>query len=76
MCGSNTDGSSKAFDCLPHSLLIAQLRAYGLSKEAVGLLDSYLSDISQQVELGQCTSPWENLFQRGSSRLNFRTITF
>ena len=54
---------SKAFDCLPHGLLIAKLRAYGLSKEAVGLLESYLSDRSQQVKLGQCTSPWENLFK-------------
>ena len=33
---------SKAFDCLPHGLLIAQLKAYGLSEEAVKLLDSYL----------------------------------
>ena len=44
---------SKAFDCLPHGLLIAKLRAYGLSKEAVGLLEIYLSDRSQQVKLGQ-----------------------
>ena len=54
---------SKAFGCLPHGLLIAKLRAYGLSKEAVRLLESYLSDRSQQVRLGQCTSPWENLFK-------------
>ena len=54
---------SKAFDCLPHGLLIAKLRAYGLSKEAVGLLESYLTNRSQQVRLGQCTSSWENLFK-------------
>ena len=54
---------SKAFDCLPHGLLIAKLRAYGLSKGAVGLLESYLSDRSQQIRLGQCTSTWENLFK-------------
>ena len=54
---------SKAFDCLPHGLLIAKLRAYGLSKGAMGLLESYLSDRSQQIRLGQCTSTWENLFK-------------
>ena len=54
---------SNAFDCLPHGLLIAKLRAYGLSKEAVGLLESYLTNRSQQVRLGQCTSSWETLFK-------------
>ena len=52
---------SKAFDCLPHGLLIAKLRVYGLSEEAVGLLESYLSNMSQQVSLGPCTSTWEKL---------------
>ena len=54
---------SKAFDCLPHGLLIAKLRAYGLSEEAVKLLESYLSDRSQQVRLGTFTSTWEKLFK-------------
>ena len=54
---------SKAFDCLPHGLLIAKLRAYGLSEEAVELLESYLSDRSQQVRLGTFTSTWEKLFK-------------
>ena len=44
---------SNAFDCLPHGLLIAELRAYGLSKEVVRLLWKYLSDRSQQVRMGQ-----------------------
>ena len=54
---------SKAFDCLPHGLLIAKLRAYRLSEEAVELLESYLSDRSQQVRLGTFTSTWEKLFK-------------
>ena len=34
---------SKAFDCLPHSLLKSKLHAYGLSNNACKLVDSYLS---------------------------------
>ena len=47
---------SKAFDCLPHGLLIAKIKAYGLSEEAVKLLDSYLNDGSQQIKLGPYAS--------------------
>ena len=54
---------SKAFDWLPHGLLIVKLKAYGLSEGAVKLLDSYLSDRSQQIRLGPHTSSWEKLFK-------------
>ena len=62
---SREEGSqlSKAFDCLPHELLVAKLRAYGLSEEAGKLLDSYLSDRSQQIRLGLHTSTWERIFK-------------
>ena len=53
---------SKAFDCLTHGLLIAKLKAYVLSEEAVKLLNSYLEDRSQQIRLGTHTSSWEKLF--------------
>ena len=54
---------SKAFDCLHHGLLIAKLKAYGLSEEAVKLLDSYLNDRSQQIKLGPYASSCEKLFK-------------
>ena len=60
---------SKAFDCLPHDLLIEKLRAYGLAPDAVSLLSSYLSDRVQQVKLGSHTSTWEKILKgvpRGS----------
>ena len=32
----------KAFDCIPHDLLVAKLHVYGYSKDAVTFAHSYL----------------------------------
>jgi hypothetical protein len=49
---------SKAFDCLPHCLLIAKCFAYGLSYHACLLICSYLSNRKQRVKLGSSRSDW------------------
>ena len=54
---------SKAFDSLPHGLLIEKLRANGLAPEAIDLLSSYLSDRVQQVRLGSHTSTSEKILK-------------
>ena len=41
-------GFSKAFDCLPHYLILAKLSAYGLSANACDFLNSYLSNRKQR----------------------------
>ena len=52
---------SKAFDCLPHNILLEKLLAYGLSKESVSLFESYLSDRKQQVKIGHIVSSWGDI---------------
>ena len=54
---------SKAFDCMPHGLLLWKLRAYGLSGKACALVSSYLSDRKQRVKLGPHCSVWANIIK-------------
>jgi hypothetical protein len=43
---------SKAFDCLPHNLLMLKLEAYGLSENSLKLLKSYLENRRQCIKIG------------------------
>ena len=52
---------SKAFDCLPHNILLSKLSAYGLSEDSVLLLKSYLSDRKQQIKISIVVSSWANI---------------
>ena len=42
---------SKAFDCLPHDLLIAKLHAYGFDKSALNFIYDYLTERTQRTKV-------------------------
>ena len=53
---------SKAFDCIPHDLIIAKLEAYGFHIGALILLHDYLSNRKQTVKVNDAYSSWKDIF--------------
>ena len=52
---------SKAFDTIPHALLLAKLSAYGLNSSACTLLEDYLSGRMQRVKVSDAYSSWQSV---------------
>ena len=49
---------SKAYDCLPHDLLVAKLEPYGVGKAALNLISNYLSHWKQRIKISSSYSDW------------------
>ena len=49
---------SKAYDCIPHNLLIAKLECYGVDKASLRLLLDYLTRRKQLTKIGSSFSFW------------------
>ena len=52
---------SKAFDCIPHDLIIAKLSAYNFSDEALSYIYSYLTNRRQCVRINNTHSQLETI---------------
>ena len=66
---------SKAYDCLPHDLLVAKFEAYGIDKNGLTLIYDYLSNRKQRTKINSSYSDWYNIVRGCTSRVNLRPIT-
>ena len=55
---------SKAFDTINHELLIAKPYGYGFSKDALKLINSYMSNRWQRTKIDKSFSSWSALLKR------------
>ena len=53
---------SKAFDCIPHDLIIAKLEAFDFHIDASRLIHDYLSNRKQRVKVNDTYSSWKDTF--------------
>ena len=54
---------SKAYDCLPHDLLVAKFEAHGIDKTGLHLLHNYLSNRKQRTKINSSFSDWYDIFR-------------
>ena len=54
---------NKAFDCTPHGLLLAKLETYGLSRNSIKIMRSYLTERKQRVKITNGTSEWADILE-------------
>jgi len=52
---------SKAFDTLPHDLIIAKLEAYGFGPKSLKMIHSFLSDKQKMCKIGSHYSSWQTV---------------
>ena len=51
------------FECLPHSLLIAKVHAYGFNETSTKYLKDYLSHRKQKIKINKTFSNWTNILR-------------
>ena len=63
---------SKAFDSIPHELIIAKLHAYGFDENALVLIHSYLKKAKTECEDKHCVQLLSTYCFRGTKRISAR----
>ena len=61
MFGALLTDLSKAFDCLPHDLMIVKFNANGFSLSASKLVHNYLSNRKQRTKINSSYISWEEI---------------
>ena len=61
MFGALLTDLSKAFDCLPHDIIIAKLNAYGFDMKALNFIYDYLRSRKQRTKIDNAYSPWQDI---------------
>ena len=64
---------SKVFDTIPHGLLLAKLKAYGVISSSFMLLKDYLHGRMQRVKVGDTSSDWQEV-RRGCRSTSRRAV--
>ena len=54
---------SKAYDCLPHDLIITKLKAYGLDTNSLRFIFDYLSSGKQRTKIRSAYSNWSKVLR-------------
>ena len=54
---------TKAYDCLPHDLIIGKLETYGLDTNSLRFIFDYLSCIKQRTKMGFAISNWSKVLR-------------
>ena len=67
---------SKAFDCIPHDLLVAKLHAYGLSMDAITFMYLYMKRRKHGVKINDAESLFNILFSGVHQRYILGPILF
>ena len=52
---------SKAYDPLPHDLLVAKFEAYGIDKNGLNLIHNYLTNRKQRTNISSSYSEWYDI---------------
>ena len=54
---------SKAFDCIPHEILIAKLHAYGFTKDSLKFIYNYLKGRNKRVKNNAEYISWKEILK-------------